>query len=112
MGCGSGMTCWRRLRDWQQAGVWDKIWRALLDDLGRADEIDWSAAVIDSCSTRALFGGARTGPNPTDRGKNGSKRHLITDGYGTPLAIEHTGANVHDSASCSRTRSSVHAASR
>ncbi len=51
MGCGSGMTCWRRLRDWQQAGVWDKIWRALLDDLGEVDEIDWSAAVIDSCST-------------------------------------------------------------
>ncbi len=95
MNCGSGMTYWRRLRDWQQAGVWDKIWRALLDDLGVVDEIDWSAAVIDSCSTRALFGGAKTGPNPTDRGKNGSKRDLITDGYGTPSAIEHTGANVH-----------------
>ncbi len=43
------------------------------------------------------FWGVKTGPNPTDRGKNGTKRHLITDGYGTPLAIEHTGANVHDS---------------
>jgi transposase len=43
------------------------------------------------------FWGAKTGPNPTDRGKNGSKRHLITDGQGTPLAIEHTAANVHDS---------------
>jgi transposase len=43
------------------------------------------------------FWGAKTGPNPTDRGKNGSKRHLIVDGRGTPLAIEHTGANVHDS---------------
>ena len=43
------------------------------------------------------FGGAKTGPNPTDRGKNGSKRHLIVDGQGTPLAIEHTAANVHDS---------------
>lgn len=51
---------------------------------------------------RQLFGscafwGAKTGPNPTDRGKNGSKRHLIVDGQGVPLAIEHTGANVHDS---------------
>jgi len=51
---------------------------------------------------RQLFGsrafwGAKTGPNPTDRGKNGSKRHLIVDGQGIPLAIEHTGANVHDS---------------
>ena len=43
------------------------------------------------------FWGEKTGPNPTDRGKNGSKRHLIVDGQGTPLAIEHTGANVHDS---------------
>lgn len=43
------------------------------------------------------FGGAKTGPNPTDRGKNGSKRHLLTDGNGTPLSIAHTAANVHDS---------------
>jgi transposase len=43
------------------------------------------------------FWGARTGPNPTDRGKNGSKRHVVCDGAGTPLAMEHTAANVHDS---------------
>lgn len=53
-------------------------------------------------SDRQLFGartfwGAQTGPNPTDRGKNGSKRHVACDGQGTPLAIKHTGANVHDS---------------
>ena len=46
--------------------------------------------------TRRFWGG-KTGPNPTDRGKNGTKRHLIVDGRGTPLAIIHTGANVHDS---------------
>jgi transposase len=38
LGC-SGMICWRRLRDWQQAGVWDKLHRLLLDELGRADKI-------------------------------------------------------------------------
>ena len=43
------------------------------------------------------FWGAKTGPNPTDRGKNGSNRHLIVDANGVPLAVEHTGANVHDS---------------
>jgi transposase len=43
------------------------------------------------------FWGAKTGPNPTDRGKSGSKRHLLTDANGTPLAIAHTGANCHDS---------------
>ena len=59
MGCGSGMTCWRRLRDWQTAGVWQKIWEALLDELGMADAIDWSTSAMDSCSVRALFGGRK-----------------------------------------------------
>lgn len=59
MGCGSGMSCWRRLRDWEHAGVWDRVWQLLLDELGRADAIDWTTAVIDSSSTRALFGGRR-----------------------------------------------------
>lgn len=59
MGCGSGMTCWRRLRDWQAAGVWQKIWQTLLDELGLADGIDWSTSAMDSCSVRALFGGGK-----------------------------------------------------
>jgi len=42
-------------------------------------------------------GGAKTGPNPTDRGKSGSKRHLVVDRAGIPLAIRQSGANVHDS---------------
>jgi transposase len=64
MGCGSGMTCWRRLRDWQAAGVWEKIWHVLLDELGLADEIDWSKVAVDSCSVRALFGGRKPAPIP------------------------------------------------
>jgi transposase len=59
MGCGCGMTCWRRLRDWQAAGVWQKIWQTLLDELGQAEAIDWSTAAMDSCSVRALFGGGK-----------------------------------------------------
>jgi len=59
LGCGSGMTCWRRLRDWHAAGVWKKIWRLLLDELGAADRIDWSTSAIDSCSVRAVFGGQK-----------------------------------------------------
>jgi transposase len=57
MGCGCGMTCWRRLRDWQKAGVWEKIRRALLDHLRHADRIDFARAVVDSSTVRA-FGGA------------------------------------------------------
>lgn len=64
MGCGSGMTCWRRLRDWQAAGVWQKIWQAFLDELGQADAIDWSTSALDSCSVRALFGGRKRGRIP------------------------------------------------
>jgi transposase len=62
LSCGSGMTCWRRLRDWQAAGVWKKIWRMLLDELGQADAIDWSTSAIDSCSVRAVFGGRKRAP--------------------------------------------------
>lgn len=53
----SGSTCWRRLRDWTRAGVWDALHRKLLDRLGQLGEVDLSAAVIDSASIRAVFGG-------------------------------------------------------
>ncbi len=59
LGCGSGMSCWRRLRDWQEAGLWDLIHFALLNWLSRGRQIDWSCAVIDSCSVRAVFGGSK-----------------------------------------------------
>jgi transposase len=56
MGCGSGVTCWRRLRDWQEAGVWDCLHWELLDRLGEADQIDWSRASLDSASIPAKRG--------------------------------------------------------
>ena len=97
LGCGSGMTCWRRLRDWQLDGIWDLIHFGLLDWLARGGLIDWSRAIVDSCSVRAVFGGLQTGPSPTDRAKRGSKRHLICDARGVPLAVKLTGANRNDS---------------
>ena len=54
-GC-SGMTCWRRMRDWQRAGVWDRLHRVLLERLDRAGELDWSRAAIDSASVAAKRG--------------------------------------------------------
>ena len=48
MGCGSGMTCWRRLRDWHAAGVWYALHQVLLDALGEADQLDWARAALDS----------------------------------------------------------------
>ena len=61
MGCGSGMTCWRRLRDWQGAGVWDRLQRVLLDRLGRRNAIDFSRAALDSASIAAKKGARRPG---------------------------------------------------
>ncbi len=71
LGCGSGMTCWRRLRDWHQAGVWDRLHRVLLAKLRGADRIDWSRAVVDSASVRAVFGGKRPGRTPPIAAKRG-----------------------------------------
>jgi transposase len=56
MGCGSDVTCWRRLRDWQAAGVWDRLHRELLRQLQDADRIDWSRACMDSSSIAAKKG--------------------------------------------------------
>ena len=63
MGCGSGMTCWRRLKKWHRAGVWERLHRALLDRLGEAGRIDWSRASLDSASVAAP-GGREDGPEP------------------------------------------------
>lgn len=96
MGCGSGMTCWRRLEEWQEAGVWDQLHYEMLKRLRAADLIDWSRATVDSASVRAVGGGEKTGPNPTDRRKPGSKHHVLTDAQGIPLSDTLTGANRHD----------------
>ena len=56
MGCGSGVTCWRRLREWHEAGVWEKLHRVLLDRLGEAKQIDWERASLDSASVPAKGG--------------------------------------------------------
>ncbi len=64
LGCGSGVTCWRRLRDWQEAGVWERLHRALLDRLGEADQLDWSRASLDSASIPAKRGARASGRTP------------------------------------------------
>lgn len=56
MGSGSGMTCWRRLRDWQQGGAWEQVWRVMLDQLAEANAIDWTRAALDSSSIPAKKG--------------------------------------------------------
>ena len=94
--CPSGQTCQRRLRQWQKAGIWQDIFEVLLAELQATHKIDWYRALVDSASVRAPCGGAKTGPNPTDRRKLGSKHHMLTDANGIPLAFTLTGANRHD----------------
>jgi transposase len=62
LGWGSGMSAWRRLHAWQCQGVWQKIHEALLAHLHEANRIDWSRAVVDSSSVRAMHGGKKRDP--------------------------------------------------
>src|SRR4051794_10595164 len=96
LGCGCGKTCRHYLRLWHQAGVWLKLHALLLAELNGADQIDWQRALIDASFAKAPEGGEDTGPNPTDRGKSGSKHHVLTDAQGVPLAATVTAANVNE----------------
>jgi len=96
LGCGCGKTCRHYLRLWYQAGVWQRLHAVLLAELNGADQIDWQRAIIDASFVKAPEGGEDTGPNPTDRGKSGSKHHVMTDAQGIPLAAKVTAANVNE----------------
>jgi transposase len=77
MGCGSGVTCWRRLRDWHQAGVWQALHRVILDELGERNGIDWERAAVDAATVPAKKGGhrpARIRPIVASRAPSGTSR--------------------------------------
>jgi transposase len=79
MGCGSGMSCWRRLRDWQRAGVWASLHRALLERLDGAGQLDWSRAALDSASLPAKKGGrrpARTRPTGASQARSATSSSM------------------------------------
>jgi len=96
LGWGCGRTLKTYLKRWQRAGVWHRLHEVFLNELQDADRIDWSRGAVDSTKARALGGGDDTGPNPTDRGKPGTKHHVLTDAQGIPLATTVTGANEAD----------------
>jgi transposase len=75
LGCGAGVTCWWRLREWQDAGVWQQLHRVVLDWLAQLDLLDWSRAAVDSVSVRAKRHGEATGAvRIARRGIEGSTR--------------------------------------
>jgi transposase len=96
LGCGCGKTCRQSLRTWHRAGVWRKLHAVLLGELNGAEAIDWERALIDAAFAEAPEGGEETGPNPTDRGRSGSKHHVMTDAQGVPLSATVTAANVNE----------------
>jgi transposase len=74
LGYGSGMTCWRRLRDWQAAGVWHRLHQVLLAELRRTGKLDFSRASLDAASVAAPLGArtpARTRPIAENSAANG-----------------------------------------
>jgi transposase len=94
------------LRDWQAAGVWSRLHLAMLCRLREHDQMIGSERAWMRPALPAP-GGQETGPNPTDRGKLESKRHLVVDARGVPLAITVTGANRHDSMAFERTLDTI-----
>jgi transposase len=100
LGYDSGMTCWRRLRDWQAADVWDRLHALLLAESRAAGRLELARAIADSSHVRDLKGGPQrgpaSGPSPVDRGRAGSKHHVLTDAGGIPLPITLTGCNRND----------------
>ena len=93
---GDDSTIHRWFQRWVEDGVLEELWALLLlecDDLGA---VDWRWQAADGCMNKSRFDGDRRGPNPTDRGKAGTKKSLIVERSGGPLGLEIAGANVHD----------------
>ena len=90
-GLASGATLRRWLRTWAREGRLQKAHAVLVRQLRGAPDL-----IVDSCSMRAKRRGDLTGPNPTDRGKQGTKYHVAVDGDGVPVACMATAANVND----------------
>ena len=87
LGC-SGMTCWRRLRDWHEAGVWAGLHRVLLERLLDAGHLDWSRASLDSAFVAAKRGVPRPARTRRIAGRTGRRqRHLVVGRKGTPLGV-------------------------
>ncbi len=93
---GASTTVYDRYRLWMEQGVFARMWEAGLQEFDEVVGIEWEWQSLDGAMTKAPFGGAATGANPTDRGKKGTKRSTLSEGHGLPLAIAVAGANVHD----------------
>ena len=94
-GC-SDATIRRRLREWTAAGVSEQVHTLALEAYDRMIGLDLEDLAVDGCITKAPGGGEVAGRSPVDRGKQGLKRSVVTDGAGLPLHVVAAGANRHD----------------
>ena len=81
---------------WAESGFFVTLWRAGLAEYDEMEGISWKWQSIDGAIVKAPLAQETVGPNPTDRGKKGSKRNLLVDGRGVPLSLVVTRANRHD----------------
>jgi putative transposase len=93
---GASSSLHARFQAWNRAGLWKKMHRVMVKYYHKKRHIQWRWESIDSKMVPAPLGGELTGPNPTDRGKRGTKRHILVDGRGAPLGVIVTAANDHD----------------
>jgi len=93
---GSGKTLHRYFQRWQRAGLFKRMWRAGLAEYDEVKGLEWKWQAADGAITKAPLGGAATGKNPTDRATEGTKRSLLVEGQGVPLAIVVGPAQRHD----------------
>jgi transposase len=93
---GAPSTVHDRFQEWRRSGLFENMWKAGLLEYDNKKGLEWEWQAIDGAMTKAPLGGAGTGANPTDRGKKGTKRSLLTDGKGIPLSVTVDGANRHD----------------
>jgi len=96
VGRASGSTLRRRLDDWSATALLRWVHATLVRMVRAGPEATSWDVVVDSCSVRAKRGGELTGPNPTDRGKAGTKYHVVASTDGIPLGVVPSAANVHD----------------
>jgi putative transposase len=93
---GAHSTVHARFQEWVLAGVFLRLWAHSLLEYDEKTCIRWGWQSMNGTMTKAPLGGERTGPNPTDRGKGGVKRSLLTDARGVPLDLVAAPANRHD----------------
>jgi putative transposase len=91
-----GSTAFSYFKQWVDKGVFAKLWKLALEEYDELVGLDWRWQSVDGAMTKAPLGGESTGKNPTDRGKKGVKRSLMTDADGIPVGLAVDGANVHD----------------